>query len=151
MCVCNYNLSLWRSRNARVWENTVERAEDIVYYSKSLLEEYVACRGAGSNSQNQPWSRTTHQWTRPQESFIKCNKVGIGIFLGDENGMFQHFSIVMGHGYRKMSASFGLIQNKCRKDFGTSLMTYTMYLLLTQFPTNVDIFSKFKLLYNIIE
>ncbi|KAK2362603.1 hypothetical protein QL285_087653 [Trifolium repens] len=46
---------------------------------------YVACRGAGSNSQNQPWSRTTHQWTRPQESFIKCNKVGIGIFLRDEN------------------------------------------------------------------
>jgi hypothetical protein len=51
----------------------------------------------------------------------------------------------------RLSASFGLIQNKCRKDFGTSLMTYTMYLLLTQFPTNVDIFSKFKLLYNIIE
>jgi hypothetical protein len=65
--------------------------------------------------------------------------------------LFQHFdvnaeafhSIVMA--MERLSPSFRLTQNKCRKDIGKSLITSTMYLLITQFPTNVDIFSKFKL------
>jgi hypothetical protein len=91
--------SIW-SRNATTWENTRERAADIVQRGKCLLEEWRAVRIGPVQRENQPQPTVNrHPWQRPPPGFVKCNvdasfskplnKVGIGMCLRDEFGMYM--------------------------------------------------------------
>ncbi|WJX72624.1 hypothetical protein P8452_56480 [Trifolium repens] len=65
--------SIW-SRNATTWENTRERAADIVQRGKCLLEEWRAVRIGPVQHENQPQPTVNrHPWQRPPPGFVKCN------------------------------------------------------------------------------
>jgi hypothetical protein len=92
--------SIWRSRNVTIWENTRERVANIVQRGKCLLEEWRAVRIGPVQRENPPQPTVNrHPWQRPPRGFVKCNvdasfskplnKVGIGMCLRDEFGMYM--------------------------------------------------------------
>ncbi|XP_045802565.1 uncharacterized protein LOC123896188 [Trifolium pratense] len=100
-CTFVVNLwSLWRSRNVAVWDNQLDRTVDIIHRGSCLLTEWRIARNVEEQDLLYNHHRQgSNKWQRPPHNFIKCNvdasfsehhnKVGIGICLRDEFGMFM--------------------------------------------------------------
>ncbi|PNY12478.1 ribonuclease H, partial [Trifolium pratense] len=100
--------SLWRSRNVFIWDHKNESTAEIIHIGSSLLSEWRnARRIEEQTSLIARTNRDSLKWKRPPHGFFKCNvdgsfseyhnRVGIGMCLRDEFGMFVGAKIIWLH------------------------------------------------------
>ncbi|MCI36139.1 cytochrome P450 [Trifolium medium] len=88
--------SIWKQRNNKVWNNTLDSQNVVIVRAEKMIKEWNVVRHAQTHNLATTHANVINSWKKPLPGRMKCNidasfsgnKVGIGMCIRDDSGAF---------------------------------------------------------------